>query len=436
MTASVPVPETGAQTFEVERFAWTAPDRLELEGRWSGVRGVRFVRPTLVLVAGEDHRRALALLEHKPWPAEDGASWVAAFPWAGDPMEADAGELSVAPGIAVRLPAPDLPKGVRRKSPAPAPPAAGPAKPRSPSGDQGLIQRAAATEKAQQELATQRAAREALERDHVDLRRRADAAVRDRDRAAKERDAALAARDEAVRERDSVAVVRDRLERERETLAAERDDLRGELRSTSEARDAVMDARGAAAEALHRVEAERDAAVEERDRLRNARDAVDDVVARAQAERDAAIKERDRLRRRLNEVARPPDTAAAASEQLVRLTARLDALTAERDKLAAERDRLAAGVADRGLSRPPAPSADPGLIDDLRHQLDEAVAERDEARLAAETAEQAIAAPATEATRPLPGSDPQPRWSQRVAALIAFAIVVVVLLALVLRAVV
>src|SRR5919199_797306 len=116
MTASAPVPEAGAQTFEVVRFAWSAPDRLELEGRWFGVRGVRFVRPTLVLVAGEEHRRALALLEHNPGPA-----------------------------------APPRPRpGPGAPPNRPGPPAV-PPKPRGTAGDQGLIQRAAATERAQQE---------------------------------------------------------------------------------------------------------------------------------------------------------------------------------------------------------------------------------------------------------------------------------------------
>src|SRR3954453_14011099 len=189
MPASAPVPETGAQTFEVERFAWTAPDRLELEGRWTGVRGVRFVRPTLVLVAGEEHRRALPRLDHKPWPAEDGVLWLAAFPWDGAPLDADAGELSVAPGIVVPVPAPDLPPGTPRRAgarPAAAAPTPQASRPRSASGEQGLVQRAAATEKAQQELATQRQAREALELEHASLVRERDEAVRARDRAVKE----------------------------------------------------------------------------------------------------------------------------------------------------------------------------------------------------------------------------------------------------------
>ena len=44
--------DPGSIAFAAERFHWPAPDRLELTGRWTGVRGIRFVRPTLVLVTG------------------------------------------------------------------------------------------------------------------------------------------------------------------------------------------------------------------------------------------------------------------------------------------------------------------------------------------------------------------------------------------------
>src|SRR3954451_16529608 len=108
MTAgSMPPPATtGGAVFEVERFEWTAPDRLELHGRWSGVRGLRFVRPTLTLRGSGKVRRALALLEHKPWAPEDGAEWVAAFPWRGEAADFASAELAVATGIEIALPPP------------------------------------------------------------------------------------------------------------------------------------------------------------------------------------------------------------------------------------------------------------------------------------------------------------------------------------------
>jgi len=101
-------PERGAGSvsFEVERFEPGGGDQLVLSGRWFGLRGRRFVRPTLTLGSGDNAQRALADLEHKPWAAADGELWEAAFPierLAGDPGRI---ELTVAPDITVALPPP------------------------------------------------------------------------------------------------------------------------------------------------------------------------------------------------------------------------------------------------------------------------------------------------------------------------------------------
>lgn len=96
-------PEAEQISFELERFALTDERRLELSGRWSGVRGRRFIRPTLTLISAHKRTRLLAELDHKPWTAEDGMDWVAAFalPEPGeDVLEL---ELAVASDIAVAL---------------------------------------------------------------------------------------------------------------------------------------------------------------------------------------------------------------------------------------------------------------------------------------------------------------------------------------------
>src|SRR5690349_16741528 len=111
-TSTPPAP--AAVAFEVERFGWTAPDRLEVTGRWFGLRGHRFMRPSLVVEAGEERRRLLAVLEHKPWAADDGEPWTAAFAWHGEPEELGAAEMSVAPSVVVELPPPPVP-GARAK---------------------------------------------------------------------------------------------------------------------------------------------------------------------------------------------------------------------------------------------------------------------------------------------------------------------------------
>ena len=106
---STPEVVSNGVTFEVERFEWVDGHRLEVIGRWYGLRGHRFVRPVLVVQAADsEQRRLLAVLDHKPWAAEDGDEWIAAFPWEGEPLELTAAELAVAPSLAVDLPVPSV----------------------------------------------------------------------------------------------------------------------------------------------------------------------------------------------------------------------------------------------------------------------------------------------------------------------------------------
>ena len=107
--------------FEVERFA-VAGDRLEVAGSWRGIRGRRFVRPVLWLHQGESRRRLVAVLDHKPWAADDGDPWFAAFDWDGGKLHAERAELEVGRELVVDLPLPGAPAAKPR-----------PAKAREPS---------------------------------------------------------------------------------------------------------------------------------------------------------------------------------------------------------------------------------------------------------------------------------------------------------------
>ena len=107
--------------FELERFQFAGPDRLEVEGRWFGVRGRRFVRPVLTVQVRGRRRRLLASLEHKPWTADEGQMWIAAFPWRGSQEDVSGGELEVG-ALTVELPAPGgATQGARRRRRSPRP---------------------------------------------------------------------------------------------------------------------------------------------------------------------------------------------------------------------------------------------------------------------------------------------------------------------------
>src|SRR3954467_7899739 len=91
--------------FSLERIAERDDGLIEVRGTWTGVRGMRFVRPALVVRDPDSgaEKTLLASLEHKPWDPT-GQPWVAAFPWRG-PAELDPAlvDLAVAPSVVVPL---------------------------------------------------------------------------------------------------------------------------------------------------------------------------------------------------------------------------------------------------------------------------------------------------------------------------------------------
>jgi hypothetical protein len=270
--------------FEVDRFEWI-DDRLEVSGRWYGLRGHRFVRPALTVEVdedGDDRRRLLADLEHKPWAADDGTDWIAAFPWEGDPVEIARAELAVAPTLAVDLPLPRLPGRRKRASTAPprrasaTPAAATEERPSSPNDRTAEDTTPAGGE-----------AEAARTRERDALARERDEAVRRRDSLTRERDDAVAARDSLARERDALTAERDAANAERDALTAERDAANAE-------RDALTRERGAAVRARAAAVAERDDARRSRAAAIAERDRVDEAHAALVRERDAARAARQR----------------------------------------------------------------------------------------------------------------------------------------------
>ena len=326
--------QSGTASFEVEHFGWTAPDRLEVTGRWFGVRGLRFMRPTLDL-RGNPDRRALALLDHKPWAAEDGEEWVAAFPWDGEQEEFTAAELAVAPSVVVELSPPGAANGTAGKKVSAVNPRGNGAKPVAENGNGRPKQGRARARRVVADATSTRTSdwgREARgERDAAVAAREAAVAERDaaiaecstaetaRKTAVAERDNAKAARDAAIAERDAAAAAREAAVAERDAAVAQRDTavqqraaaLAARDKAVAE-RDAAVAARGSGVDELAKALAERNAAAGERDALAAARDAAIRERDHAISERDAVEKARAAMSSEFDAVLRERDAAKSA----------------------------------------------------------------------------------------------------------------------------
>ena len=317
-------------SFEVERFQAAGDERLEVIGRWSGIRGRRFVRPTLTAMAEGREQRSLALLDHKPWTAEEGESWVAVFPWSADLAALVEAELTVAPDVTVPLPPLSSSSAAgRRRAP----------RGRAPSTPRAGKRPAIAARGVDGDGAND------VERAGNDGPGQSDPSLRS------ERDAAQSSLEQAASELKALKRDHDRLRVEhREALAARERDL-------SERHDAIEAEVGLRiADLRAEVERERAAAglaaqsVRERDAARSGREEAIRERDEARAERDAArhqrnrmLAERDAARTRAEETRRSWEVAAARG---TRRTQERDAMAIERDRLARERD-AAVGHRDR-----------------------------------------------------------------------------------------
>jgi len=373
--------------FVVERFA-VAGDVVEVAGHWRDVRGRRFVRPVLWLHKGESRQRLVAVLDHKPWAADDGTPWIAAFKWAGGKLDADRAELEVGRELVVELPLP----GGRPAKPRPA-------KPRVPSElervreqllsatkERSALQAAldAATTKAD-ELARLRAerdrARAEAEQARADGERLVNDEYRQRERALTAAEEAAAQVCEAVEarklaERQLAAARAAAVELEQrleaaESGRAETDRLHAQVVTTTDERDRARAALAAARGERDGARAELAAAADELARLRAADRPSHDVeplraeVDAAGEERDRALAERDRLAGELagalGERDRLAADVAAARAGRERVEAELVAARADRKRLERELSSLRADAERRAAParravRPPTDS--------------------------------------------------------------------------------
>jgi hypothetical protein len=270
---------SGTVVFELDRLERTAAGRLELSGRWFGVRGRRFVRPTLTFAADGQPYRLLADLEHKPWFAEDGTPWTAVFAWNAATDALDDIELTVAPDIAIPLPGADG--------------SGSPAKGRRASADARATSLSRELHSIRQELADERRTRDRLRAELEPVREELDVVRAELERMREEKvetDAALARKDAALAKHTAVEAQRDDVRRMLEEAETDRDELRRAHRQAQVERDRTL----ATAEQL-RAEAQiagqaHDKALAEREHALRARD-------QALTDRNHALAERDELAR-------------------------------------------------------------------------------------------------------------------------------------------
>ena len=98
---------TAAPTFELKRFAWGMPDRLEVAGTFGGLHDTPADgAPVLIVKAGEVVHRLTAVPDSLNGPPQDGRVWQAQFAWQDPPVAFGAAELQLGADLVVELPEP------------------------------------------------------------------------------------------------------------------------------------------------------------------------------------------------------------------------------------------------------------------------------------------------------------------------------------------
>jgi chromosome segregation ATPase len=92
--------------FELARFAWGGPDRLELAGRFVGLSDLPADAPTLVISGANGVHRLPVVPASLSGPPEDGGRWEAEFAWQEAPVAFDAATLEFGDTVVVELPEP------------------------------------------------------------------------------------------------------------------------------------------------------------------------------------------------------------------------------------------------------------------------------------------------------------------------------------------
>lgn len=268
-------PANKAATFELERFAWGAPDRLELSGSFVGLPAPPADAPVLVVRGAERTHRLPPAADSAIGTPEDGQPWRAEFAWQEVPEVFDVAQLQLGGEIVVDLPAP------------------GEAQPQS------LEVRHARSEDDAGAAQPSQVATPATGAERLRLESELLAA----------REAAGELRVDAERAREELARARADLESERERRAADAERFRDGLARVQES------AEGALSEAGDAIRT-RDAALEE---LR----AELDLAAAARTEAESAAADAEALRDRVDGLESARSDAEEARADAERLLARL-----------------------------------------------------------------------------------------------------------------
>ena len=430
--------DESSTSFELARFEWVDPTRLEVEGTWNGVSRLR-ARATLVIEVDGRRRRLRALAGDGGTPEQ----WSAAFGWDGDDIPRLAGaELEVGRGIVVDLPRPRSSRARAQlpKEPIPATTRddkdAGPGRAEAERIIAALDSARAEAEEARETLTRVRAERDELRAgtaDLDDLRARAEEADALRARAEEadglrsEVEALQARAGEADGLRAEVEELRARAE-EADVLKAEREQL---LRRAEDADELRNEQEGLRSEYQDLLD-ERDSLREEAQILRAAAEAKDIApdVARLRAELEIVERERTELRAQLDSTSRRLEE----STQAMSPPTDLDGEPPRRF----DRPRR---PAERTAKRAPEPEPSVGLADKVSEWVGSIAGARDEdqgskngerhAATPTAVAPRTAAARRTAARTAPRRSSESPSWLLRVAALLLLAFLLVTLVLIV-----
>jgi hypothetical protein len=94
------------ERFALARFAWTAPDRLDVAGTFVALQGAPTGEPALVVRGAGGWRHLPVVADGETGAPRPGEPWHATFAWQEAPTPFDVAQLAFGDDLYVRLPEP------------------------------------------------------------------------------------------------------------------------------------------------------------------------------------------------------------------------------------------------------------------------------------------------------------------------------------------